>query len=337
MIIAAAVLRCSRCSAGFCHRAWPRSWSWRSSRRRSRALFGIELLQYVLWASRGFADPFAFTLLFAAILLVLPEQDRRRSAGIGRIFAGGVLLAAADVLSSQLGPCRRHDRPGCGADGDHAASARSRRRAGGRLLRSRRLAAAQLSVRELHRSVQRQRESAADPVDAAAGLRESVAGNRAARPRRRARRTRRWRNSAAGCPVRRNWSPWCRSMPSRSRPWCASACSDRGSIRDCVWWRWRRCCSTVSASATSTTTDTICGTWLLTVRGHGGMAAGGRTAVVRPGYPACAQGMDAECAPSTKRLAGWFEPPEQALAIELCGATHSTSAGSGGLAFPAMP
>ncbi len=38
------------------------------------ALFGSSLFYYVVWAARGFADPFAFILLFAALVLIVPPR-----------------------------------------------------------------------------------------------------------------------------------------------------------------------------------------------------------------------------------------------------------------------
>ena len=87
------------------------------------ALFGSSLFYYVVWASRGFADPLAFILLFAAIVLVVPPRSGEppRSAGSrGRwcracsrrdscsplatfcrpnlVLASGVMVAGAGVM-----------------------------------------------------------------------------------------------------------------------------------------------------------------------------------------------------------------------------------------------
>jgi hypothetical protein len=64
------------------------------------ALFGSSLFYYVVWASRGFADPLAFILLFAAIVLVVPRS--RELPGAPRLFAAGLLFAAATFLRPNL-------------------------------------------------------------------------------------------------------------------------------------------------------------------------------------------------------------------------------------------
>jgi hypothetical protein len=71
------------------------------------ALFGSGLFYYVVWASRGFADPLAFILLFAAIILVVPprsgEPPRSSEApGVLRLFAAGLLFAAATFCRPNL-------------------------------------------------------------------------------------------------------------------------------------------------------------------------------------------------------------------------------------------
>lgn len=55
--------------------------------------FGSSLVDYVVWASRGFADPLGFALLFAGILLVVPA--RSMAPDTGRAFFGALLLAMA--------------------------------------------------------------------------------------------------------------------------------------------------------------------------------------------------------------------------------------------------
>ena len=65
------------------------------------ALFGSSLFYYVVWASRGFADPFAFILLFAALVLVVPPQTGDLP-GAGRVFASGLLFAAATFCRPNL-------------------------------------------------------------------------------------------------------------------------------------------------------------------------------------------------------------------------------------------
>jgi hypothetical protein len=71
------------------------------------ALFGSSLFYYVVWASRGFADPLAFILLFAAIVLVVPPRSGEppRSSeqpGVPRLFAAGLLFAAATFCRPNL-------------------------------------------------------------------------------------------------------------------------------------------------------------------------------------------------------------------------------------------
>jgi hypothetical protein len=65
------------------------------------ALFGSSLFQYVMWASRGYADPFAYVLLFSALVLVIPRQ-KTDQPGLGRLFAAGLLFAAAAFCRPNL-------------------------------------------------------------------------------------------------------------------------------------------------------------------------------------------------------------------------------------------
>ena len=65
------------------------------------ALFGSSLFYYVVWASRGFADPFAFILLFAALVLIVPPRTGDLP-GTGRVFASGLLFAAATFCRPNL-------------------------------------------------------------------------------------------------------------------------------------------------------------------------------------------------------------------------------------------
>src|SRR5712691_3759580 len=79
-------------------------------------LFGSSLPQYVNWAARGFADPAAYTLFLAALVLLLgpagPPPDRfGRACGAGALFAlalfvrpnlapaAGILLAGAGLAA----------------------------------------------------------------------------------------------------------------------------------------------------------------------------------------------------------------------------------------------
>ncbi|MBV9970861.1 MAG: hypothetical protein JO228_12825, partial [Xanthobacteraceae bacterium] len=65
------------------------------------ALFGSSLFYYVVWASRGFADPLAFILLFAAIVLVVPPRSGELP-GVPRLFSAGLLFAAATFCRPNL-------------------------------------------------------------------------------------------------------------------------------------------------------------------------------------------------------------------------------------------
>jgi hypothetical protein len=65
------------------------------------ALFGSSLFLYIVWASRGFADPFAFILLFAAIVLIVPPRGAEQPAAL-RVFAAGLLFAAATFCRPNL-------------------------------------------------------------------------------------------------------------------------------------------------------------------------------------------------------------------------------------------
>jgi hypothetical protein len=65
------------------------------------ALFGSSLFYYVVWASRGFADPLAFILLFAALALVVPPRNGE-PPGVPRLFAAGFLFAAATFCRPNL-------------------------------------------------------------------------------------------------------------------------------------------------------------------------------------------------------------------------------------------
>jgi len=56
--------------------------------------FGSSLVDYVVWASRGFADSLGFALLFAGIILAIPRAAAT-SPETGRAFFGALLLAMA--------------------------------------------------------------------------------------------------------------------------------------------------------------------------------------------------------------------------------------------------
>jgi hypothetical protein len=64
-------------------------------------LFGSSLFYYIVWASRGFADPLAFILLFAALVLIVPPRSGEQPAAL-RVFAAGLLFAAATFCRPNL-------------------------------------------------------------------------------------------------------------------------------------------------------------------------------------------------------------------------------------------
>jgi len=57
--------------------------------------FGSSLIDYVVWASRGFADPLGFILMFAGLVLIIPSAAKTPAPETGRAFAGALLLAMA--------------------------------------------------------------------------------------------------------------------------------------------------------------------------------------------------------------------------------------------------
>ncbi len=64
------------------------------------ALFGSSLFHYVVWASRGFADPLAFILLFAAIVLVVPPRSGETTQRAAPV-RGWPPVRRGDVLPAQ--------------------------------------------------------------------------------------------------------------------------------------------------------------------------------------------------------------------------------------------
>ncbi len=65
-------------------------------------LFGSSLLNYIVWAARGFPSPLAFFFLFSGFLLIIPkpaEADEQRKLSA---FTGGMLLAAATFCRPNL-------------------------------------------------------------------------------------------------------------------------------------------------------------------------------------------------------------------------------------------
>src|SRR5262249_7283335 len=76
--------------------------------------FGTSLVQYVKWASRGFADPAAYVLFLAAFVLLLdrrtltsscpPGHDEGGSKDFPRAFAAGLLFALALAVRPNIAP-----------------------------------------------------------------------------------------------------------------------------------------------------------------------------------------------------------------------------------------
>lgn len=65
-------------------------------------LFGSSLLHYIVWAARGFADPFAYFFLFAGVLLIVPKVTQTGNPPPLTGFAGGLLLATATFCRPNL-------------------------------------------------------------------------------------------------------------------------------------------------------------------------------------------------------------------------------------------
>ena len=68
---------------------------------RSARCSGSSLFQYVVWASRGYSDPFAFVLLLGAIVLIIPPSTGGRP-GLWQIFSAGLLLDGATFCRPNL-------------------------------------------------------------------------------------------------------------------------------------------------------------------------------------------------------------------------------------------
>ncbi|MDB5602263.1 MAG: hypothetical protein JWN71_4307 [Xanthobacteraceae bacterium] len=66
------------------------------------ALFGSSLFYYLTWAARGFADPFAFALLFSGFLLIIPNRDETDRPRMTPAFFGALALAAATFVRPNL-------------------------------------------------------------------------------------------------------------------------------------------------------------------------------------------------------------------------------------------
>jgi hypothetical protein len=65
--------------------------------------FGSSLVQYVKWASRGFADPAAYVLFLAGFVLLL-GRVRKESDRFSCAFAGGLLFALALFVRPNIAP-----------------------------------------------------------------------------------------------------------------------------------------------------------------------------------------------------------------------------------------
>ncbi len=63
-------------------------------------VFGSTLSDYIKWASRNFADPFAFMLLLCGFVLIIPAPADKLDSS--RVFVGGVLLAMATFCRPNL-------------------------------------------------------------------------------------------------------------------------------------------------------------------------------------------------------------------------------------------
>jgi hypothetical protein len=66
-------------------------------------LFGSSLVQYVSWASRGFADPAAYVCFLAALVLLVGRRETPADR-FGGAFAAGLLFALALFLRPNLAP-----------------------------------------------------------------------------------------------------------------------------------------------------------------------------------------------------------------------------------------
>jgi hypothetical protein len=66
-------------------------------------LFGTSFVQYEQWASRGFADPAAYILFVAGVLLVVPSRSDERG-NVCRAFCGALLLALGIFMKPIVAP-----------------------------------------------------------------------------------------------------------------------------------------------------------------------------------------------------------------------------------------
>jgi hypothetical protein len=67
-------------------------------------LFGSSLIQYVKWASRGFADPAAYMLFLAGLLLLIGRREALPQAHFSPAVGAGLLFALALSLRPNIAP-----------------------------------------------------------------------------------------------------------------------------------------------------------------------------------------------------------------------------------------
>jgi hypothetical protein len=67
-------------------------------------LFGSSLVQYVKWAARGFADPAAYTVFLAGLVLLIGRRDVGPPIRFGPALAAGLLFALAVFLRPNIAP-----------------------------------------------------------------------------------------------------------------------------------------------------------------------------------------------------------------------------------------
>jgi hypothetical protein len=67
-------------------------------------LFGSSLVQYVKWAARGFADPAAYTLFLAGLVVLIGRTPAAPRNGFGAAFGAGLLFALTLFVRPNLAP-----------------------------------------------------------------------------------------------------------------------------------------------------------------------------------------------------------------------------------------
>ena len=67
-------------------------------------VFGSNFFLYLKFTSRGYADPAAFTLLLAGLLLIVGRKEPSPDRSFGKGFCGALLLALAVLLRPNLAP-----------------------------------------------------------------------------------------------------------------------------------------------------------------------------------------------------------------------------------------